>query len=207
MSNSSDEHDEVPPQSPFPATPKNSQSQKSQTYFDQNLFNSTDSLMNTITNLEQRLQTCESVYKLAAESNTIRERERTFNQQLLDQLLKNIDSRIMQIEDTVHELPVTIKQYIMKEFAQRDIKGKVDAIISEFSQQMDEQLSNIESIMQQTDKKNAKNLKKIKLEASILQSSNKNDESVWDDIEQRMNEVKQRQNQINSMIEEIQRSK
>lgn len=166
---------------------------------DQDFVSMSDTLSNSISNLEKRLDTCGRVYALAGEANDIRERERTANNEMLKQSLQQLDDRITVIEDAVANIPKVIKQMVADEFTSRQFDKQIEEMVQAFVDDFDQQLADVDAAITSRFQSQAKSLKSIRREFNMIKTAPR-DAAPVAELESALRDVAMKQTSLNEMM-------
>ena len=166
---------------------------------DQDFVAMSDTLSNSISNLEKRLDTCGRVYALAGEANDIRERERTANNEMLRQSLQQLDDRITVIEDAVANIPKVIKQMVADEFTSRQFDKQIEEMVQAFVDDFDQQLAEVDAAITSRFQSQAKSLKSIRREFNMIKTAPR-DAAPVAELESALRDVAMKQTSLNEMM-------
>ena len=151
-----------------------------------------DNIAARVNSLEERLNACDSIYRLAAQANTTRERDRREQFQAFVQQANTLDQRLVRAEETVSKIPDMIRAAIAVEMERYDNTKMVASLLEQASTQMTKQISNLDAKFAETTKKSQKQIKRLRVEAQLAKSSPEDDGRV-DDLSQQLLELKRRQ--------------
>ena len=171
-------------------------------FVDSQFLNTSALIHRNVENLESRVSTCNSIYKLATDTNDMRQREQ--NQQIknIEEYLKAIENRIESMEKYFDELPDKIRAEANKGIEKRNIYGDLEAQIAAFDQEFEKRFDALENIIQENNKENAKKYKRIKADIELLQ----NGESSQIEVERfrsQLQEIDQKNKQLKSMADTL----
>lgn len=152
-----------------------------------------DNIAGRVNSLEERLNACDSIYRLAAQANATREKERREQYQSFVQHANSLDQRLARAEDRVAQIPQMIKDAVREEMKKYDNTKMVTAMLEEASSKMTDKITAIDQKFTDINKKTQKLLKKLKLEVQLAKSEPEDDGKV-EEFTQQIAELKRRQN-------------
>lgn len=128
-------------------------------------FLTTTTLVNrNVENLESRMNTCDSIYKLASETNEIREKERIDRLRHLEHFLMDLDKRIDHIDKFIETIQKNAKEQATKYINTNSKYVEIENIIKTFTEDMNEKLDSVVKAINDNDIYVEKTIKKIKEE-------------------------------------------
>lgn len=152
-----------------------------------------DNIAGRVNTLEERLNACDSIYRLAAQANAVREKERREQYQSFVQHANALNQRLAKAEERVAQIPQMIKDAVREEMKKYDNTKMVTSMVEEASGKMSHKISEIDRKFTEVNKKTQKALKKLKLDAQLARSEPEDDGKV-EEITQQIAELKRRQN-------------
>lgn len=151
-----------------------------------------DNISSKILSIEERLNTCDSIYRLATQSNTAREKEKREQFQVFIDKANQIDQQISKIDEKTNSLDLMIQNMVHKEVEEynkiNETNSKVETAIS----QLNNRLDTIQVQFLEGSKKSQKEMKKLKLEIQMSKAQ-KQDDGRIDEIIAQLSEIKRRQ--------------
>lgn len=151
-----------------------------------------DNISSKILSIEERLNTCDSIYRLATQSNTAREKEKREQFQVFIDKANQIDQQISKIDEKTNSLDLMIQNMVHKEVEEynkiNETNSKVETAIS----QLNNRLDTIQVQFLEGSKKSQKEIKKLKLEIQMSKAQ-KQDDGRIDEIIAQLSEIKRRQ--------------
>lgn len=169
-------------------------------------LNVSSSIMETIANrvssIEERLNACDSIYRLATQTNSVRERERREKFQSFISYAESLDQRISVIEQKVAEIPQMIQNHVKDELKQFDNSQQMEIKIQEAQKQLTNRISAIEKQFEIVFKKSQKEIKRLKIDAQLTISQPEDDDRI-EDIEAQILEMKRRQTLMFDLLNAI----
>lgn len=169
-------------------------------------LNASSSIMETIANrvssIEERLNACDSIYRLAIQTNSVRERERREKFQSFVSYAESLDQRICQIEQKVSQIPQMIQRHVKDELKQYDNSQQIEAKIQEAQKQLTSRISQIEKQFEIVLKKSQKDIKRLKIDTQLTISQPEEDDRI-EDIEAQILEMKRRQTLMFDLLNAI----
>ncbi|OHT06257.1 hypothetical protein TRFO_25743 [Tritrichomonas foetus] len=151
-----------------------------------------DSIANRVSSIEERLNACDSIYRLATQANTVREKERREKFQSFVGYTQNLDQRISDIEEKVNQVPSIIKNYVKEEMKGYDNSKQTEMLIHEAQKKLTERITLIEKQYTTSLKKSQKDIKRLKIDAQLAKSQPEDDDRI-DDVAAQISEMKRRQ--------------
>lgn len=169
-------------------------------------LNVSSSIMETITNrvssIEERLNACDSIYRLATQTNSIREKERREKFQSFVSYAESLDQRISAIEDKVSQIPKMIQNHVHEELKQFDNSNQIEIKIQEAQNQIANRISAIEKQFEIVLKKSQKEIKRLKIDAQLTMTQPEEDDRI-EDIAAQILEMKRRQTLMFDLLNAI----
>ena len=151
-----------------------------------------DNIANRVSSLEERLNACDSIYRLAAQANTLREKDRRDQYQAFIRQVNGLDQRLVKAEEQVFKIPDMIKAAVNAEMQQYDNTKMVTTMLEQASAKMTDRITDLDAKFSQANKKTQKQIKKLRLEAQLAKTQPEDDGRV-DDLSQQLLELKRRQ--------------
>ncbi|KAK8881589.1 hypothetical protein M9Y10_004333 [Tritrichomonas musculus] len=159
-------------------------------------LNVSSSIMETIANrvssIEERLNACDSIYRLATQTNSVRERERREKFQSFISYAQSLDQRISIIEEKVGEIPQLIQNHVHGELKQFDNSQQIELKIKEAQKQITNRISAIEKQFEVVLKKSQKEIKRLKIEAQLAITQPEEDDRI-EEVAAQISEMRRRQ--------------
>lgn len=150
-----------------------------------------DNLGSRISSVEDRLNACDSIYRLAAQANSAREKERRENHQAIVNYANTLDQRLSKIESTVSSIPLMIKEMVHEEMKQYDKIAEISQQVELTNAKFNDRISSIEKQIIDNNKKTQKNIKKLRIETQMAKAPE--DDSRAEEISLQLSEMKRRQ--------------
>ncbi|EAX96536.1 hypothetical protein TVAG_256760 [Trichomonas vaginalis G3] len=164
---------------------------------------SSASIMNhNLENLESRVNTCNSVYKLATDTNEIRQKEQTQHINNIQEFLNNLESRLAHIETYLKELPERVHTEAAKQIQAKSNFEDMKMLVEMMDRELSDRFDNLENIIEENDKIMTKTYKKLKNEMDQIGSIQKNEIEVGE-IQNQLNMIEQKNKQMRSMVETL----
>ncbi|KAH0786432.1 hypothetical protein GPJ56_009643 [Histomonas meleagridis] len=148
--------------------------------------------------IEERLNSCDSIYRLAAQTNSKREKERRDQIQKLLKYAQSLEERMIKIEEKISELPKLIETEIKKELSNYDNNKTILDEINTKKADFENRIANLEKQYEERNKKNIKALKKLAIEAKLAQTQQ--DDDRVDEALTQITEMKRRQTMILDLL-------
>ena len=172
------------------------------TFIDSQFLNTSALINRNVENLESRVSTCNSIYKLATDTNDMRQREQVQQIKNIEDYLKAIENRIDSMEKYLDELPDKIRIEASKGIQKKNIYGELEAQIQAFDKEFEKRFDALENIIEENNKENAKKYKRIKADIELLQNGESNDIEV-DGFRSQLHEIEQKNKQLKSMADTL----
>ena len=152
-----------------------------------------DNITGRVNNLEERLNACDSIYRLAAQTNTAREKERREQFQSFVQYANALDQRLARAEERVAQIPQIIQDAVKEEMKLYDNTKMVSSLLEQATAKMTERIAELDRKFAETNKRTQKAIKKLHWEAQLAKEQPEDDGRV-EEIAQQIAELKRRQN-------------
>ena len=159
-------------------------------------------LLKTISNLENRINTCNEIYNISLSSNEIRDNERNSILDNCNSFYLKIENKLFQFEEEFKNLNNIIKNKINDIYLEKKIQEKSLILIENYEKKIIERINIFENIFNENEKINSKWIQKITKEINELKSLNKFENNYFQ-IEIELENLKNKQNQINNLINKI----
>lgn len=156
----------------------------------------------SMSNLEKRLQTCDSIYKLGIEANTIREKEHASQVIAIQQLLEQYDKRITTIENKIEGIKDSIQSFVDEEFKKSNPNLTKEQILQQFQESIDNQFEQLQQMIDAECSYEQGTLKKMNRNLVLLKTTPK-DESSYDEIEDQLHEVQKQQVALTDILNQM----
>lgn len=169
------------------------------------LVSLSDTVTNAISNLEKRLATCSGIYSLATNATEIRERERQMNNKIMEESLNLLDRRITLIEETIDKIPEVVQKIVEQEFEEQNLEVKYQSVLSQFIEEMDLQINELDAAIDAKFNAQMKSMKGIKKEMAS-DSSITRDNAAYDEIEASLKELGSRQLALTDIYNKLRES-
>lgn len=151
-----------------------------------------DNISSKIMSIEERLNTCDSIYRLATQSNTAREKEKREQFQVFIDKANEIDQQISRIDAKTNSLDLLIQNLVHKEVEEYNKINETTSKVENAITQLNNRLDTIQVQFLEGSKKSQKDLKKLKLETQLAKTQ-KHDDGRVDEIMAQLSEIKRRQ--------------
>lgn len=166
------------------------------------MLSSATFINHNLDNLESRVNTCNSVYKLATETNDIRQKEQTQHLNNVQDFLANLENRISHIETYLRELPGRVREEATKSIQMHSNYNELKLLVDAMDKEMNDRFDTLESIIQENDKIMNKTYKKIRNEMDNL-SVSKTSVIKVDEFEGQLNNIEQKNRQMRTMVDSL----
>ena len=161
--------------------------------------NIVDNLGSRVSSIEERLNASDSLYRLATQTMSAREKERRTQISSLSNYAQTLNDRVIQVEEKMKVLPDTIKSLIKEEIAKRDTTPQFQEKINEINAQFNKKIEALEKVFEENAKRTQKALKKLKVDLQLLQSQPQDDSRV-EELNMQIAEMKRRQSLMFELI-------
>ena len=151
-----------------------------------------DNISSRIISIEERLNTCDSIYRLATQSNTAREKEKREQFQVFIDKANEIDQQISRIDAKANSLDILIQNLVHKEVEEYNKVNESIPKVEKAILQLNNRLDTIQTQFLEGSKRSQKELKKLKLETQMARTQTKDDGRV-DEVIAQLSEIKRRQ--------------
>ena len=166
-------------------------------------FLSTSALIHrNVENLESRVNTCNSIYKLATDTNEMRQKEQAQQIKNIEDYLKSLESRVEAMEKYLDDLPDKIRVEAKKDIERKNIYGEIEKQINTFDDEFEKRFDALEMIIQENNKQNAKKYKKIRTDIELLANPESNEIEV-EGFRDQLHEIDQKNKQLKSMADAL----
>jgi hypothetical protein len=106
--------------------------------------------------MKERLNTCDSIYRLTAQTNAMRSKERRKHHDSLVQSANSLEQRVVKAEDQMHQIPQLIRDTVREEMQQYDNAGMVTSFLEQSHFEINERLTSLETCFVESNKKTQK---------------------------------------------------
>jgi uncharacterized membrane-anchored protein YjiN (DUF445 family) len=151
-----------------------------------------DHIPGRVSSLEERLNACDSIYRLAAQTNATREKERRERHQSIVQCARSLEQRVTKAEDEMSHVLQLIRDTVREEMRRHDKTAMVTSFLEQSHSQINERLASLESYFGESSRKAQKGLKKMKVDVQLARTQPQDDGRV-DDLAMQIGELKRRQ--------------
>jgi predicted nucleic acid-binding Zn-ribbon protein len=155
-----------------------------------------------VSGLEERINACDSIYRLAAQTNAIREKERRDQHAAAVRQARALQERVFAAEDRVTQLPQFIKDIVRQEVRRHQRLPEFEARIQEARDQLSERMTTFESQFVQTARRTQKTIKKINADVELCKAATAEDGQV-EEITLQVSELKRRQQTLLDLLNAI----
>ena len=166
---------------------------------DQTISSTMDPILNRVSMIENRLNTSDSIYRLAAQANSLKDKERREQIRQLSKNAQQLNANTDKITAKIREIPDLVNKCIDDEIAKIDQTQSIQNYLNESRQKFIEKLSNIETLITETNKKTSKSLKKLRTDIQLQQTAPV-DDTQSEEIQAQITEMKRYQDNIASLI-------
>ena len=156
-------------------------------------------ILNRVSLIENRLNTSDSIYRLAAQANTVKDRQRRDQIRQLSKSAQQLNVKSEQITTKIRDVPSLVSKTIDSELSKIDQTQSLKTLLEETRAKLNDNLSNFETIVTETNKKTVKSIKKLRTDIQLHQGV-PNDETQAEEIQAQINEMKRYQDNIMSLI-------
>ena len=161
--------------------------------------NVVDNLGSRVSSIEERLNASDSLYRLATQTMSAREKERRSQISSISAYAQSLNDRVIQAEEKMKVIPDTIKSLIKEEIAKRDTTPQFQAKINEINSQFNKKISTLEKVFEENTKRTQKALKKLKVDLQLIQTQPQDDSRV-EELNMQIAEMKRRQSLMFELI-------
>ena len=179
-----------------------SQLQSSAQYIDSAFLNTSSLIHRNVENLESRVTTCNSIYKLATDTNDLRQKEQSQQIRNVNEYLETIEKRVDAIERYLIELPENVRIETRKIIDNKNIYSDIESQISQFDDEMNDKFNALEALIEDNDKQNAKKYKKIKNDIELIGTEQSNGVDV-EGFRSQLHDIETKNKQIRSMAQSL----
>lgn len=158
-----------------------------------------DPLVNRINSIEERLNASDSIFRLAAQSNTAKDKERREQIRNVTQYANQLNVRIDNVEDQLKTIQQMVAKTVADEFAKNDQTTAIKSLIEESKSRYTERFAKIEALIAESNKKNTKAIKKLRNQLEIIQNTPQDDTKV-EEIQAQIAEMKRYQDNVMSLM-------
>ena len=158
-----------------------------------------DPIINRINAIEERLNSSDSIYRLATQANTTKDKERRQQISNFSQYTKQLNERLNKIEQKLNNLPVLIANIVSEEIKNADKSEDYRAAISNLNDKYTERYKQVEKLLVESSKHNTKTIKKLNNQLQLAQSM-PHDDSAVEEIQSQINEMKRYQANIMTIM-------
>lgn len=161
-----------------------------------------DQINSRVSTVEDRLNACDSIYRLAAQTNAVRDRERREQIQSLGKQAAIIEQRMAKIEEKVVSIPQMIQNIVKEEISKIDHTQQINSQIDQANAHFNDRISAVERSFEETTKRTQKAIKKIKIDMQLAQTQPA-DDSRAEELQMQIAELKRRQNMMLELLNAI----
>lgn len=179
-----------------------SQLQSSAQYIDSAFLNTSSLIHRNVENLESRVTTCNSIYKLATDTNDLRQKEQSQQIRNVNEYLETIEKRVDAIERYLIELPENVRIETRKIIDNKNIYSDIESQISQFDDEMNDKFNALEALIEDNDKQNTKKYKKIKNDIELIGTEQSNGVDV-EGFRSQLHDIETKNKQIRSMAQSL----
>jgi seryl-tRNA synthetase len=142
--------------------------------------------------LEDKLNACDSIYRLAAQSNATREKERRDKHQSIVSYAIALEERVTRVEERVAQLPQMIKELVRDVAERRNDEERIAALIGQTASGFEMRLDELETSFLESAKQTQKVCKKLQARMTMVKQGNENNGQI-DDVSLQVAELRRRQ--------------
>jgi hypothetical protein len=166
------------------------------------ILSASEAVLNLLSNLEKRLETCNSVYTLATNVSLARDKERELAEATLMEALHDFESRLAAMESALDSIPHVVKRTVEKEFSHLNTHGKVQELLLSLTTTVDSRLTELETAVAQRAQLHTKSIKAAKRELALIQVTPRDNASV-DELASAVAELTQKQNALAQLLDGV----
>ncbi|OHT02323.1 hypothetical protein TRFO_07141 [Tritrichomonas foetus] len=175
----------------------------SESRIDMSVMSLSNTISHAVSNLEKRLETCDGIYKLATNTNSVRDREREMQSQSMTTLLESFDNRLTQVEETLDRIPEIVRETISTEYAKNDFNAKMQKMLDDFITEMNDQMDLLEQSMTSREKAKQKSMKNVKRTLALITTAPKDDSAITS-LEDQLQSLKRSQQAMTEVFNSLQ---
>jgi uncharacterized membrane-anchored protein YjiN (DUF445 family) len=161
-----------------------------------------DQISSRVTHLEERLNSTDSIYRLAAQGNSVRERERRDRHQSLVEYAKSLEVRLAAAEQQMSQVPKLIKDTVRSEMKRCDNAESIQVMMDESIARLIQRLDDMERYAVHTHKKQSKLIKKFAGAVRLARAQPSGDVRL-DDVAVQIDELKRKQTVMLELLNAI----
>ncbi|OHT02003.1 hypothetical protein TRFO_31022 [Tritrichomonas foetus] len=161
-----------------------------------------DNIYSRINAIEEKLNTNDSIYRLATQANAASEKEKREQFQSFVDKAQSIEQTLSKVENKVSSLDMMIKNIVHQEMQQFNKSNEFTNNVNEAASKLTERINSIENQFLTGIKKSQKDMKKLKIEASLAKTQQQDDGRV-DEIIAQLSEMKRRQSMMRELLSSL----
>lgn len=158
-----------------------------------------DDISARVLSLEERLNACDSIYRLAAQAGAVRYREQREQQQTTSEYARSFEERVISAEQKVKSIPDLIRDTIRDEMRRYDNTKAITSLLDRESAAISDRLSGIDRSAAESARHINKSIKKLRIESRLARSQPEEDNRV-DEFMQQVAEIKRRQTLVVELV-------
>ena len=158
-----------------------------------------DNIYNRINSVEEKLNSCDSIYRLATQANTTTDKQKREQFQSFVNKANEIDSRISRIDGRTLSIDQIIRETVHNEMEKFNKANEMNSQINKATKELTDRLTEIEAQYIDNSKKSNKEMKKLKIEVQMAKTNQKQDGRV-DEIVAQLSELKRRQTMMLELL-------
>lgn len=158
-----------------------------------------DQLESKIASLEERLNSSDSVYRMASQATASRERERRQKLQQLSEQAESLSVRISKVEEITASLQRSVKPAVAEELRKANPVESLKAQLEQTKADVAAQFEALEAKVAANNQRVQKSIKKLQTEIKLLKEGPENERV--EELRLQINEVKRRQVMMAEFIE------
>jgi hypothetical protein len=158
-----------------------------------------ESIAQRVGSLEERLNASDSLYRLAAQTNRVREKDRRERQQRLSKTTKDLEQRVDRVEQKVTHIPKLIKEAVRNEIRQCDKSDQILVRLDQSRSEMANRIAALETTLAESNHITQKYIKKLKVELELVKTQPEED-SRAEELGLQVSEIRRRQRVMLELI-------
>ena len=156
-------------------------------------------ILNRVSLIENRLNASDSIYRLAAQANSVKDKQRREQIKQLAKDAQQLNSKTDQVTTKMRDIQNLVNKAIEDEINRTNQTQALQDILNNNKSKLNEKLSNFENLISETNKKTVKSIKKLRTDIQLHHSS-PTDDTQEEEIQAQINEMKRYQDNIMSLI-------
>jgi len=160
-------------------------------------------LSKTLENLDSRLATCNEVYKIAVETNNIKDRDRNNLLKSYESVAEHMNNRVERLHSFINQSIAKSRKETSKDKEINDQRSKINTLINSYEKIADQHIITLSNLIEEHEKSSIKVLKNIKsqIQALLIREDDSQNMHI---LEQKLADVQSTQDRINAIMSRIQ---